>query len=101
MVENKGESQVQDFLAFRKMITPIIIQIIFWVGVVLCVISGLLMIADGARAAYGGGGMVLAGLIVLLLGPVFFRIACESVILFFRMVETLEEIRKNTGRGAQ
>lgn len=100
MVENKGESQVQDFLAFRKMITPIIIQIIFWVGVVLCVIFGLMMIVFGAGAYYGGA-MVLAGLITLFLGPVFIRIACESVILFFRMVETLEEIRNNTGRGAQ
>ena len=32
---------MEDFLKFKRMITPIIIQILFWIGVVLCVIGGL------------------------------------------------------------
>jgi len=37
-------SPVADFLTFRLMITPIIIQIIFWFGVAGCVIQGGLLI---------------------------------------------------------
>ena len=48
---------MEDFLKFRKMITPIIIQILFWIGVVLCVIVGIGEIVAGIdRPADSGGG---------------------------------------------
>ena len=34
-----------DFWAFRRMITPMIIQVIFWIGVITCVIGGIVFIA--------------------------------------------------------
>lgn len=78
-----------EFLSFRKMITPIIIQILFWIGVVATVVGGLgLMI----------GGQGFGGLLFLLLGPLFVRVYCEILILFFRMNETLTEIKNNTQR---
>ena len=91
---------VKEFLSFRRMITPVIIQILFWIGVVLCVIGGLIGIAVGATSHYGGGGQVLGGLIMLLLGPVLVRVYCEILIVFFRINETLTDIRKNTEKGA-
>ena len=81
---------MNDFLAFRKMITPVIIQILFWIGVVGCVISGLVAIASGQ----------VGGVIILLLGPVFVRIYCELLIVVFRMFDALQEIVKNTSKGA-
>jgi len=30
-----------DFLTFRKMLTPIVIQILFWLGVVACILGGI------------------------------------------------------------
>ena len=91
---------IKDFLTFRRMITPVIIQIIFWIGVALCVIVGLIDIVRGATADFGGGIQVLTGLITLLLGPVFVRVYCEILILMFRMNENLTEIRKNTEKPA-
>lgn len=74
---------MEDFLAFRKMLTPIIIQVVFWIGIVVCVLGGL--------AAIIGGSM--AGLFVLLVGPIIVRIYCEILILLFKMNDTLTDIK--------
>jgi hypothetical protein len=80
------------------MITPIIIQVLFWIGTVLCVILGIKAIDEGTSSRFGGGGgeEVLAGVLFLILGPLIVRIYCELLILFFRMNETLTEIKRNT-----
>ncbi len=87
---------MKDFLSFRKMITPVIIQILFWIGVAVFVILGFVTIGVGASMPWGGGTTVLIGLAYILLGPVGVRIYCEILILFFRMNETLTEIKNNT-----
>ncbi len=83
---------MKDFLAFRTMLTPVIIQAVFWVGVVICVIAGMILILMGV-GQYGGGPNVLKGLLLLLLGPIAVRIYCEILIIFFRINETLTEIK--------
>jgi len=60
---------MRDFLAFRTMLTPVLIQMIFWGGAALCVVVGLTLTLSGAAAASGGGGRVLTGLALLFLGP--------------------------------
>ena len=85
----------KDFFAFKKMVTPIIIQIIFWITVGLCVIGGLVAIVSGASSSYGGGSQVLTGLLLLILGPIAARVYCEILIVIFRINETLTEIRNS------
>ncbi len=88
-----------EFLSFRKMITPAIIQLIFWIGVLLCVIGGLIQIVAGASTYYGGGSMVLSGVLLILLGPLAVRIYCELLIVMFRILEELSCIRRDLARG--
>ena len=83
---------MEDFLAFRKMITPIIIQVLFWVGVAFSVIVGLIQIGS-SFGRYGGGFSFLGGLLVIIIGPIMARIYCELLILIFRMYDTLLEIK--------
>jgi len=83
---------MKDFLAFRTMLTPVIIQALFWIGVVICVAIGLGFILSGV-GQYGGGPRVLKGLLLLFLGPLGVRIYCEILIIFFRINETLTEIK--------
>jgi len=78
------ESGVKEFLSFHTMLTPIIIQIIFWVGVAGCVIAGIIMITVGKAQ----------GLLIILLGPVAVRLYCEILIIFFRINDTLAEIKE-------
>ena len=48
---------MSDFWAFRTMVTPVIIQVLFWVGVIVCIIAGLVMIVMGIKLP--GDQMVL------------------------------------------
>src|SRR5437764_9471824 len=61
-----------EFISFRKMITPTIIQIVFWIGVVGSVLAGLFSIVSGL-SAFGGGAAVLTGLVMIVVGPVAVR----------------------------
>ncbi len=85
-----------DFLSFRKMITPIIIQILFWLGVIIAIIFGIVSIVYGVIRS--DVTTLLYGLLVLILGPVAVRIYCEILILFFRINETLTEISNKIDR---
>ena len=87
-----GNSDFQEFLTFRKMITPVIIQILFWIFVALVVIGGLLTIVAGA--SIGNGIVLLTGLGYIVIGPIFVRIYCEVLIIFFRMNESLGDIKR-------
>ena len=90
---------MKDFLAFRTMLTPVIIQAIFWLGAAVCVIAGLVFILSGV-GQYGGGPNVIKGFVLLFLGPMAVRIYCEILIIFFRINETLTEI-KHTLEGSR
>jgi len=87
------EAIMEDFLKFRKMITPVIIQVLFWVGVAGTVIAALVVMAMSFGSSGGGAAQFLGGLVMLVLGPVVVRIYCELLILFFRMNETLTDIK--------
>lgn len=69
-----------------------IIKIIFFIGVGLSVLIGIFQIGAGVTSDFGGGSQVLLGLITLVLGPLFTRIYCELLIVFFKMQESLYEI---------
>jgi hypothetical protein len=83
---------MKDFLAFRTMLTPVIIQAIFWLGAAVCVIAGLVFVLSGV-GQYGGGPNVLKGFLLLFLGPIAVRVYCEILIIIFRINETLTEIK--------
>jgi len=74
----------EDFIAFRAMITPVIIQGMFWVGVIVCVLVGLFTMFTQSP---------FMGLLLLLLGPIAVRVNCEIIILFFKMNETMTQIK--------
>jgi len=87
------EATMQEYLTFRKMITPAAIQVLFWIAVLTCVVFGLVAIVRGASARVGGGPEVLSGILILILGPVAARIWSEVLIVVFRILDTLTEIR--------
>ena len=85
---------MEDFLKFKKMVTPIIIQILFWIGVVVSVIAGIIQIVSGINTPYGGGGsIVFMGILLLLLGPILVRVWCELMLVLFSIHDTLLKIK--------
>ena len=92
---------MSDFSSFRTMVTPVIIQILFWIGVVLCLIGGTIMIIYGAtQYQLGQGRFLWQGVLLFLLGPLVVRVYCEILIVFFRINETLTEIKHAIERPA-
>jgi membrane associated rhomboid family serine protease len=89
-------NSLNEFLTFRKMITPMIIQIIFWIGVALSVIVGLFAIITSL--SYGAPLGALIGLLYMVVGPLVIRIYCELLILFFRMNDSLNQIKTTLER---
>ncbi|HEX8494593.1 MAG TPA: DUF4282 domain-containing protein [Pyrinomonadaceae bacterium] len=89
-------SNMNDFLTFRRMITPAIIQIIFWIGVALSVLAGLFLIITALSNGVPLGALL--GLVYMVVGPLIIRIYCELLILFFRMNETLTQIKNELAR---
>lgn len=82
---------MNEYLTFRKMITPVVIQVVFWLGIVGVIVAGFG--AMFAPAPYGG---FFKGLMILIFGTLLWRIYCELVIVFFQMNDAMGEIRKNT-----
>jgi hypothetical protein len=90
------DDSIADFLAFRRMITPVIIQIIFWIGAVLASLAGIFVMIGGIRI--DDLGTTFLGFFSMLLGPIAVRIYCELLIVIFRMNETLTDIRNELKR---
>ena len=84
---------MEDFLRFKKMVTPIIIQILFWIGVISYVIVGIVEIAVGVTSHSSGGTTVLKGISWLVLGPIGVRIYCEILIVIFSINGTLIDLK--------
>lgn len=80
---------MEDFLKFRKMLTPVIIQVIFWISLVVVVIGGLMAFRQS----------FLQGILTLALGPLAVRVYCELLIVIFSINDTLNDINKKTGGG--
>lgn len=74
----------RDLFFFDKMIVPKVIQVLYWVLLVLSVLGALGVMFTQS---------FFAGLVALVLGPLFVRIWCELMIVMFKMNEALQAIR--------
>lgn len=74
-----------EFMSFRRFITPAVIQVLFWIGVVVVIISSLLLMSRG-------GALAILGLLYFVMGVILVRVYCELLILFFRMYDALHGI---------
>jgi len=82
---------MSDFFSFRRMITPVIIQAIFWIGLIAIVGASLALLIAGDEA-----WTRVMGIVYLIIGPILWRVWCEIMILLFRISETLTDIKNNT-----
>lgn len=81
---------MEDFFSFRRMLTPVLIQIIFWIGLLTVGIVGVVMMARG---------QAVVGLVVWALGFLLVRVYAELLIVIFRINDTLADIRDALSRG--
>jgi hypothetical protein len=81
-----------DFISFRYLITPAIITVIYILGAIAISIGGI--VTMGSPRAGG----VLAGLAILVLGNIYWRVILEFFVVLFRMNDSLRSIDRR-GRG--
>ena len=79
-----------EFFRFETMLTPVLIQILFWVAIVFCVVGGIVGLVHGA---------VGRGIALIILGPIAARIYAEILIVLFRINDHLRQIQHNTERA--
>ena len=94
---------MKDFWNFKKMITPIIIPILFGIGVFLCIIVGIFFISRGIFGPFGplsylGVQLIFWGITFLIFGPITLRISCEVLIILFSINDTLTDIKTRLNR---
>ena len=83
-----------DFFSFRYMITPVVIRVIYILGAVLISIGSVGYVTTGIL---GAGGLV-AAILVLLLGNLYWRVLMELIMVLFGIHEGVRSMeRKDRG----
>lgn len=77
---------MKDLLFFDKMITPKIINLVYWLMLASTLITGI----SAMFSHYGGG--FLAGVFILISGVLGARIFCELLIVLFKINENMQKI---------
>ena len=89
----------RSLLNFDKMITPVIIKILFYIGIALAVIGGLVVLFGGIVSAFQQNsvgpaiGGLLGGPLVAVLGILMARVYSELLIVVFEIHQNLVEIK--------
>ena len=91
--DEEPETQPGGFFSFRLMIAPILIKIIYVLGMIGVTIYGIVLIVEGAESSYHEE-LVYIGLLVIIFGNLIWRLICEGWILMFRMHDALVSIEK-------
>ena len=76
---------MKDFLSFDTMLAPKLIVLLYWLGL-------LGVLGAGVTAIFAG--QILYGVLTIVFGVLAVRVACEVWIVFFKINEALQEIRK-------
>lgn len=82
---------MKDFLTFRKMLTPLLVQFLFWAALIFFIIIAVVDIIH-----HVSWRVVLE---IIILGPLATRIICELLILFFRINDNLTAIKEKSHYG--
>ncbi len=93
----------KNFLGFERMITPVIIKVLFYIGLIGSLIGGIVFFFTTAFVGIGyrNFGQILlnillgglGGLLIMFLGALVTRIYAELMILVFRINESLTDIK--------
>jgi hypothetical protein len=77
---------MKEYLNFRKMITPWLVQALFWVAIAVFIIIAIVDIIQHVNYR-----VVLE---IIIIGPLCARILAEILLLFFRMNDNLTSINQ-------
>lgn len=91
--------KIRSLLNFDKMITPVLIKILFYIGVAASIIGGIIVFFGGLISAFqqNSFGAAIGGLIggplAVILGILLARVYAELLIVVFQIHESLVAIK--------
>src|SRR5438270_4071816 len=92
---------MRDFFEFRRMFTPVMVQITFWLFTAASVIGGLIVLVRANDADYrrvvAPLDPVAVGIVLILLVPIALRLWAETTVVIFSIDHSLYDIRLLTG----
>lgn len=75
---------MKKLITFRLQLTPVLLQLVFWLGSITCITFGLIDILGNHR--------YLIGVQFIVLGPLALRILTECLLVPFQIVDRLDSI---------
>jgi len=85
-----NEPLPRSILFFDAMLTPNLIRVVYWLGLLAVVWSGFgKMFSDGFFGFF-------EGIVYIAIGVILLRVAAELVMLLFKLNENMEAVVKNT-----
>ena len=91
--------KTRSFLNFDKMITPTIIKILFYIGIAMAFLGGVVVFFGGIITAFqthsfgAALGGIIGGPLVAFLGMLMARVYAELLIVVFQIHENLVAIK--------
>ena len=94
-------SRIMPVLEFDHLIAPLLIKLIYWIGLVAIISAGIGILFSSANSENGPGALMVFGSTILAL--LVWRLLNELLILMFNIYEKLVDIRNllSTARSAQ
>lgn len=89
-----------EYFAFRELVTPQLIKVVYLIGACFITAAGVLsIVSPDALDEYEAGPIVtrLGGIAVILIGNLMWRMMCEGAILLFSLHELLVSIDTRVG----
>lgn len=89
--------EIGDLFKFDKMVAPTVLKIVYWLGLIGIVLWALFALFSAitmmSYSVMSGLGMLLAAVVALLFGTLFWRIIIEIYMVIFSINDRLGEVR--------
>lgn len=82
----------REFVSFEKFLTPILVKVAYWIGIVSMILLGVVGIYNDGEAS-DGRTVIIGSVAVFIVAMICWRVVCESFILVFKIYDRLTEIR--------
>lgn len=94
-----------DYLLFRRMVTPWVIIVLFYVGLAVLIVLGIVQAVSGiitlAHGSLLGLALVVGAFFGTLLAILVLRIYCEVLVVFFRILDNVRQINERLEQGVK
>jgi len=87
-----------DFITFRKYITPAFVTIVYILGALFITILAFWLVYESTKGGYLAQLYGVFGLMTLIFGNLFWRLVCEQMVVLFRIFDELRSMNRKLGR---